>query len=85
MRRPRLRNPCTAEEERRQELVVRRKQRDGTVEDARSVALEQRQVPQAFLDTVELRQHVDARDRKVARTEPGPACRVGDDAGVAEL
>ncbi len=84
MRRARLCNPGTAEEERRQELVVGSKQRHGAVENARALQLEQRQLPQAFLDAVELRQHVDSSDCEVARAEARPARRIGDGARVAE-
>src|SRR5262249_11092523 len=66
MRRARLRNSGSPEQERRRELVVRRQQRERAVHHLHASPHKPRQLPQTGLDAVERRDDIEPRDRDVA-------------------
>ena len=61
--------PGAAQQPGGEELVVRREQRRGTVQHRDAARLERSERPEAVVDAVERRQHVDPADRAVARAQ----------------
>ena len=80
--RARMREPGSAEEPGGEKLVVGREQRAGGVENLDSCRLERAERPQAVVDAVERRQHVEAAQRRVAGAEAEEALLGRQDAAV---
>jgi hypothetical protein len=64
-------DPGSAEEEGGRELVVRREQRERTVQKLHALTLQPRQAPEPGLDPVERGQDVEAGEREIAVANTG--------------